>query len=92
MLASGGDDKVVMLWRTDPDGAPQLPGGTGDRAATLRARHKGGAPLPNAKQRPSELIMQHSGHRRGVRACMHAFWGGTGAGGCRRREGVGSQG
>ncbi len=69
VLASGGEDKVVMLWRIDPSAAPNAPLATGpnadiaSRATALRNRKGGQGDRP----RPKELIMQHSGHRRGVR-------------------------
>ncbi len=37
MLASGGDDKVVMLWRIDADAAPKAPTAAGNTRGGKKA-------------------------------------------------------
>uniref|UniRef100_A0A7S3VQR3 Histone-binding protein RBBP4-like N-terminal domain-containing protein n=1 Tax=Dunaliella tertiolecta TaxID=3047 RepID=A0A7S3VQR3_DUNTE len=63
VLASGGDDRVMMVWNINVDAPPA------DRPLPPEAskkKSKAGVPTaPQDVQRPKELMMQHSGHRRG---------------------------
>ncbi|KAL6755216.1 WD40 repeat-like protein [Haematococcus lacustris] len=60
ILASGGEDKVVLVWRIDCDAAPGA-----QEAGQPQVVSHGGRRRANEVPRPKELIMQHSGHRRG---------------------------
>eukprot|EP00195_Chlamydomonas_chlamydogama_P006777 CAMPEP_0202905910 /NCGR_PEP_ID=MMETSP1392-20130828/36561_1 /ASSEMBLY_ACC=CAM_ASM_000868 /TAXON_ID=225041 /ORGANISM="Chlamydomonas chlamydogama, Strain SAG 11-48b" /LENGTH=458 /DNA_ID=CAMNT_0049594215 /DNA_START=185 /DNA_END=1558 /DNA_ORIENTATION=+ len=56
ILASGGEDKLIMVWRMNPDAPVPEASETGSGA-------KGGKGA--SKELPQELIFQHAGHRRG---------------------------
>ncbi|GAX75310.1 hypothetical protein CEUSTIGMA_g2755.t1 [Chlamydomonas eustigma] len=66
VLASGGEDQIINVWRLDPDSAASVPL---EEVGALPAEGKKRKTTPKGadsdEPRPQELIFQHVGHRRG---------------------------
>jgi hypothetical protein len=68
VLASGGEDQIINVWRLDSDSSASVPlevAGAVPAEGKKRKTNPKGA--DSDEPRPQELIFQHVGHRRGVR-------------------------